>query len=293
MPDPELESYLWSAGIALAVALHLAFHPQLPRMRTALRWVIRHPIPWLLLTLGLVVVHFLATPEPELPSDHTIAYDWAGLWLDSALFGLRQFALLFHEPVVLPALIGISWADAIWQALLCAFGQVWLGCYLLDTSGLFQEVGMSWRQTLDRWRSILVLALYYAPCRWLMDKTAATEWTWVNAWLPEALIFMAPLPLAIAATSGDWGPSGVFTLRSWMNAGLSFLFLAVTGIVMLTLLRLWFAVIWDVLPQVDTAIRILFQDLLLAGVRSWLFVSAALLLIKGGYDDMIPDGDLS
>lgn len=295
-PYQDAIPFLWLGGFALCLGLHVFLHPLARVFRQALHWLGRHPAPVLWLTASLTFTrywdHRLAVKagitEVTADSPPMVMAAWPQVFLDGLTSGLQQLGLLFHRVLAFPTFWPGHWADAILQALICAFTQVWFGCYLINTRNIFTEEGLSLRQTLIRWPNVLALAICQWPWWWI-QKQPGPEWAFAKQWLlPEYLLFLAPLPLAIATLRGSFFSIGALTLQWWRQRGPLLASFAVTALPILALLHFCLGVLPDHLLGGWPMARFFMEGVLIATIHLWLFVSAALLLLWGGYVDDAP-----
>jgi hypothetical protein len=295
-PYQDAIPFLWLGGFALCLGLHLFLHPLAKIFRQALNWLGRHPAPVLWLTASLTFTRYwdhrtaikagTAAVAPERRAMEMAP--WPQIFLDGLASGWQQFGLLFHRVLAFPSFWPGHWADATLQALICAFTQVWFGCYLINTRNIFTEEGLSLRQTLIRWPNVIVLAACQWPWWWI-QKQPGPEWNFAKQWLlPEYLLFLAPLPLAIATLRGSFFRVGELTLQWWLQRGKLLASFAATALPILALLHFCLGVLPDQLSGNLSMARFFLEGVLIATIHLWLFVSAALLLLWGGYVDDAP-----
>ncbi|RBP47706.1 hypothetical protein DES53_101505 [Roseimicrobium gellanilyticum] len=284
-----MEPFLWLGAFALCVALHLVVHPQARLFRDALAWLGRHPAPFLWLMASLMVheAWSLRTGDPPPPVMAHALSPWPDVFFDLAARGWQRFAMLFHQAIYPPPFLAGTVPGAILMGLFSAAGQMWLCCYFIASrESLLSDAAL--RPALARWRTILVLAVIHAAWWWMAERTDATTRT-VREWLmPQFLVFLAPLPLAAAAARVDFLKAGAVATRWWGRAWLPMLMFALTAVPLLVLLEFALHVLPSVLPPARMVTRLLVASILEASLHSWLFVSAALLLLRGGYLDKEP-----
>lgn len=299
MPDPgsqlpDLPPFLWLGAFVVCLTLHLIFHPLAPVFRQALQWLGRHPAPVLWLWGSVAFLRWweltrtpLAEPAPEtVPVPHLAP--WPEVFLSGLAAGWQQFGLLFHRVLAVPSFWPGHWAGTLLQALLGAFTQVWFACYLINTRNIFTEEGLSFRQALVRWPNVLLLAACQWPWWWISQQDGE-GWRFAKQWfLPEYLLFLAPVPLAIAMLRGSFVNAGEQALRWWQARGLQIASLSITALPMLALLHFCLGTLPDMLLEQWPIARLLLEGGLIATVHLWLFVSAALLLLWGGYVEDAP-----
>lgn len=280
----ELTPFLWIAGFALCFALHLIIHPQSRVFRDALRRLGRHPAPllWLMASLMLSKAWTLRS---GLTVDESSMMPAATPWPDAFVMCLgdawKRFALVFHQAILPPPLWPGTLAGAALQALISAAGQVWLACYLVASQNLLLEDTTAVKRTLTRWPTILALALCHLPWWWAQGRT---DMNVVRDWLlPEFLLFLAPVPLVAASEGVDFFKAGTFALRWWRRGWLPMLAFTITALPLLVLLEYCLRLLPGLMPASRLLIRVLLESVLASAVQVWLFVSAALLLLRGGY----------
>ncbi|WP_038170896.1 hypothetical protein [Verrucomicrobium sp. BvORR106] len=299
-PYQDAIPFLWLGGFALCLGLHLLLHPLAKVFRQALNWLGRHPAPVLWLTASLTFSrywdHRLAEKAAVIEGAQGNAAErmslemapWPEVFVDGLISGWQQFGLLFHRVLAFPSLWPGHWADATLLALICAFTQVWFGCYLINTRNIFTEEGLSLRQTLVRWPNVILLAACQWPWWWI-QKQPGPEWNFAKHWLlPEYLLFLAPLPLAIATLRGSVLAVGELTLHWWLQRGGLLASFAITALPILALLHFCLGVLPDQLLVNWPMAKFFMEGVLIATIHLWLFVSAALLLLWGGYVDDAP-----
>jgi hypothetical protein len=301
MPGSEFDvsPLFWLGGLAVCLGLHLYLHPQAKVFRQAVRWLGRHPAPvlWLAVTLGLSGWWAQATggagpglpgqdsPLASIPHPNPVFAPWPETFVEALASGWHQLALLFHRVVAVPAFWPGHWAGAALQAGVSAFTQVWFACYVINTRNIFTEEGLSLRQTLVRWPNVLVLAACHWVWWWVQGQPSA-RWDLLQGLvLPEFFLFLGPLPLAIALLRGSFLKAGELTLKWWAEHWGKLALFALTGLPLLTLLHVGMGILPETgLRQWPIALAFL-EGVLVATVHLWLFVSAALLLLWGGYGE--------
>lgn len=266
---------------------HLVFHPQSGVFREALRWLGRHPAPFLWLLASLMVheawrLKWGGGMEAGATAGPVSLSPWPGVFAECASRGWQRFALLFHQAVQPPPLLPGSILGALLMGLVSAAGQVWLCCYLVASRASVTAV-TAFPQTKARWRTILALAGCHAVWWWL--STGATSPSpLARDWLmPEFLIFLGPLPLAAAASQVDFLKAGALTVECWRRHWPALLIFAATAVPLLVLLEYALHLLAELLPPARLVSRLLVTSVLSASLHCWLFVSAALLLLRGGY----------
>lgn len=279
-----MQPFLWLVLFALLAVAHLLLHPQARVYREALRWLGQHPAPflWLLATL---MVHEawslragLATPTAEVSS----LSPWPEVFVDCAARGWQRFAMLFHQGVAPPPFFPGTWPGAVLMGLISATGQMWVCCYFVASRKLLAHDG-AFRQTVQRWRTILALAVCHAPWWWMYESREPAT-AFAGDWLmPEFLIFLAPVPLAAAAGRKDFLEAGTLAVGWWRQGWAQMLLFALTAVPLLVLLEYALQVLPEMLPPTRMVSRVLLSSALSASLHCWLFVSGALLLLRGGY----------
>jgi hypothetical protein len=285
---------LWLGGFAVCLLLHLLLHPQRRMFLGAIRWLRRYPAPILIFATSLIAAEAFSfwsgNSQASTEALHLNAFTLE-TWTFAFKAALRDFALLFHTAIIPPSPpAGYEWA-AIGQALLGAFSQLWLASCVVFSLYESEEEWQAFRHTLRSWRGVLCLAVCQLPWWWLggwSQEAASLVHDW---WMPEFLLFLAPVPLALAATSEGFIAAGGIALRWWQRSWASFLSLTITGLALLTLLHHGFIMADQFTPEGWQPAQLMLESLTLAGTRVWLFVTAALLLLPGGYvrsDSVIP-----
>lgn len=280
----ETVPFLWLGGFVLCYALHLILHPQAGVMREAMQWLGRHPAPLLWLMASLMAAHVLhlqagraAAPEGAF----VLTGPWPEALIPCVEGAWQRFALLFHQAVVPPPVLQGKLAGAVVQALISAAGQMGLSCYFIASRQPVFEAGTVVRRTLARWPTILALALCHLPWWWVQGREGMSM---LRHWImPEFLLFLGPLPLVAASEGVDFFRAGAESLQWWRRSWLPMLCFFFSALPLLTLLEYSLAVLPAVLPDSRILVRVLLQSTLTSTVHAWLFVSAALLLLRGGY----------
>ena len=281
--------FLWLAGFVLCYALHLILHPHAGVMRDAMQWLGRHPAPllWLMASLMVGCVWNLRTEQiPAGGSVTALSSPWPEALIPCLEGAWKRFALLFHQAVMPPPIWKGTLSGAAVQALISAIGQMWLSCYLISSRHPTVNDVTAARRTLARWPTILALALCHLPWWWAQgrdDMAVLRNWL-----LPEFLLFLAPLPLAAATEGVDFFRAGASSLRWWRRSWFPMVLFSLTALPLLTLLEYCLAMLPTLLPDSQILLRVHLASTLTATVHVWLFVSAALLLLRGGY---VPAGD--
>ncbi len=284
MPPGEMEPFLWLAAFALCVVLHLVIHPQARLFRDALGWLGRHPAPflWLMASLMFHEAWSLRTGAPPPPVVAEPLSPWPDVFLDCAARGWQRFALLFHQAIYPPPIFPGTVPGALGMGLVSATGQMWLCCYLVASrESVMSDAAV--RPALARWRTILVLAVIHAAWWWMAERTDTTTSTLRDWLMPEFLVFLGPLPLAAAVARVDFLEAGALAVRWWGRVWLPMLMLALTAVPLLVLLQYTLHLLPAMLPPSRMETRLLLASVLDAALHCWLFVSAALLLLRGGY----------
>jgi hypothetical protein len=282
--DSELTPFLWIAGFALCFALHLLVHPQSRFFRDALRWLGQHPAPllWLMASLMVSQVWMLRTGlSPHEAGVMPAATPWPEAFASCLGDAWKRLALVFHQAILPPPLWPGTWGGAALQAIISASGQMWLVCYFISSRIAAVEDTAALRRTAARWRTILGLALCHLPWWWVQgrgDLAPVRDWI-----LPEFLLFLAPLPLAAAAEEADFMRAGTLTLQWWRKSWGQMLIFALTALPFLVLLEYCLRLLPGMLPQAPLLMRLLLEGVLASAVQVWLFVSAALLLLRSAY----------
>jgi hypothetical protein len=280
----ELTPFLWLAGFAVCFAVHLMIHPQARVFRDALRWLGQHPAPLLWLMASLMVSKTWTLRVGWPPEDAAFmpaATPWPDAFVMCLTDAWKRFALVFHQAFVPPPLWPGTWGGAALQALISATGQVWLACYLIGSRARPLDDTAALRRTSARWRTILLLAACHLPWWWAQgraDMELARDWL-----LPEFLLFLAPLPLAAAAEGVDFFKAGAVALQWWRDNWGQMLVFALAALPLLVLLEYCLRLLPGVFPQTRLLTRLLLESVLASAVQIWLFVSAALLLLRGAY----------
>jgi hypothetical protein len=101
--------------------------------------------------------------------------------------------------------------------------------------------------------------------------------------LPEFLLFLAPIPLAAAAEEVDFVRAGSFALHWWRKSWGQMLIFALTAFPLLVLLEYCLRLLPGMVPASQLPVRMALESVLASAVQIWLFVSAALLLLRGAY----------
>lgn len=287
-PPGEMEPFLWLGAFALCAGLHLVVHPQARLFRDALTWLGRHPAPFLWLMASLMMHEawsLRAGAEAPPPLAQPLS-PWPEVFFDLASRGWQRFALLFHQAIYPPPFLEATVPGAVLMGLFSAAGQMWLCCYFVASrESLLPDAAV--RPTRDRWRTILALAVVHAVWWWMAERTDSATRT-VREWiLPEFLLFLGPVSLAAAAARVDFLQAGAVAVRWWAGVWPRMLMLALTAVPLLVLLEYTLQVLPTLLPS-RMVTRLLVASILEASLHCWLFVSAALLLLRGGYLEKEP-----
>lgn len=287
MHSSDLTPLLWLAAFGLACAVHLSFHPQTFAFREALRWMRQNPAPLLIFAASVMVVSAFQTwpnnGSNVLSTVHAHS-PWSEVWPQSFASAVRRFALVFHQAVMPLPLWPGHVAGAILQALISATSQVWLCCYLVvSLRTMISHERRAILQTTAHWQGILWLTLCHLPW-WYFQGNQTTFGNVMNyGVLPEFLLFLAPVPLSMAATSAGFFRAGGIALKWWKNAWLPFLGFALTALPLLALQEYSLMLAKDLLQGPWAPLQLVLESLVVATVHLWLFASGALLLLRGGY----------
>jgi hypothetical protein len=280
----ELTPFFWIAGFALCFALHLVLHPLARTFRDALRWLGTHPAPLLWLMASLMVGKawtILARLSPEAAATMQAATPWPDAFVMCLAEAWRRLALVFHAAILPPPLWAGTLGGAALQALISATGQMWLACYLIASRQPLIEDSAAVRRTAERWRVIAGLAICHLPWWWAQARTdmaLARDWL-----LPEFLLFLAPLPLAAAAERVDFFKAGTLMLQWWRQSWAQMLIFALTALPLLVLLEYCLRLLPSAFGASRLLLRVILESVLASAVHVWLFVSAALLLLRSAY----------
>lgn len=284
----ESEPFLWLAGFAVCLGLHLLVHPQANVFRDALRWLGKHPSPLLWLAGSMMVCQALAHwPVHDETSLVTPLTSWGVAFKLCFNDAFKRLALIFHHAVEMPPLLIGHLPSVIFQSIASAFSQIWLCCYLIGSQQVFTEEGVALKQAMERWLNVLCLAFCHLPWWWLQGMPDSS---FVHDWLvPEFLLFLAPLPLVIARTSCDFFECGGLSLLLWKRRFFSFLLFTITALSLLVLLEYSLHMADVVLTSNWFFTGLILKSIIAATLHLWLFVSGALLLLGGGYVANDPD----
>jgi hypothetical protein len=195
--------------------------------------------------------------------------------------------MLFHQAVYPPPILVGTVPGAMLMGLFSAAGQMWLCCYLVASRDSLMPDAAA-RPALARWRTILVLAVIHAAWWWMAERTDSSTRTLRDWVMPEFLVFLGPVPLAAAVAGVDFFKAGAIAVRWWGRVWLPMLMLALTAVPLLVLLEYTLHMLPAILPPARVVTHLLVSSILDAALHSWLFVSAALLLLRGGYLDPDP-----
>ncbi len=280
----DLAPFLWIAGFAVCFALHLVIHPLSRIFRDALRWLGQNPAPllWLMASLMVTKVWVLRTGSP--PFDASLmpaTTPWPDAFVACLTDAWRRFALVFHQAILPPPFWPGTWGGAALQALISATGQMWLACYFIASRATAPDDPAALRLTAARWRTILCLAVCHLPWWWFQARTDLPVVR--DALLPEFFIFLAPLPLAAAAEKVDFLAAGSMALDWWRKCWGPFLVFTLTAFPLLVLLEYCLRLLPGLFPVSQLLARALLESVLASAVHVWLFVSAALLLLRSAY----------
>lgn len=294
MPQPgaagDSEPFLWLGAFALCIGVHLLAHPQAGTLRDALRWLAKHPSPLLWLAGSMIVSQALTHwPVQDTPPVITPLTSWDVAFKICFQDAFKRLALIFHHAFDMPFLQIGHLAGATVQALSSAFTQIWLCCYLIGSQQVFIEEGVALKQAMERWRSVLCLAVCHLPWWWLQampDSGILGHWL-----MPEFLLFLAPLPLVIARTSCDFFECGGLSLLLWKRRWPSFLLFGITAMSLLLLLEYSLHMVDSILTPKWFFSGLILKSIIAATLHLWLFVSGALLLLGGGYVPSSHDPD--
>lgn len=283
-PPGEMDPFLWLGAFALCVVLHLMIHPQARLFRDALSWLGQHPAPFLWLMASLMVHEWWtlrAGASAPLAMAHPLS-PWPDVFWDCAARGWQRFAMVFHRGIHPPPILAGTVAGAAIMGLFSAASQMWLCCYFVASRESLQpDAGV--RAALARWKTILVLAVIHGTWWWMTERTDSTT-RLLREWLmPEFLVFLGPLPLAAAAARVDFLKAGSATVHWWARVWLPMLMFALTAVPLLALLEYCLHLLPAVIPPARVVTQLLAASVLEAALHSWLFVTAALLLLRGGY----------
>jgi len=276
-------SLLWLGNFAVFFSLHLALHPRASYFRKALRLAGRYPAPVLFYATSAMVATLAASLPwnvAEISSGHSTIHGWPLVWLDCLSTAITDFVLIFHSAIVVP-----KWStDPLYlvtcQALISAFSQIWLCCYLLGMLSPDREVSAPFREALIRWKSACILAACHLPW-WWWETQPAMPLNFPLKWLLlEFLLFLAPLPLAIAWSTKGFLQAGDTLLRWWRMAGVSLFGYALTALAILTLVQYTTRTAAEVVPADWLSARQVMGSLMTAVVHVWLFITSALLLLR-------------
>ncbi len=283
-PPGEAIPFLWLAGFAVCFALHMLLHPQARVFRDALHWLGHHPAPllWLMASLMASVAWSLRSgpglPEAPLP---LVPSPWPEAFFHGLLAAWQRLALLFHQAVAPPPLWPGTLHGAAMRALISAAAQMWLCSYLVTSRAGTVQDATGVKRALARWRTILGLALCHLPWWWTQGRQELALLR--HGLLPEFLLFLGPLPLVAAAKGVDFIRAGAISLQWWRRAWPSLLLFALTTLPLLALLEFCLAQLPALFPASRLLLRVLLESTLASAVHAWLFVSAALLLLRSGY----------
>lgn len=287
----EITPFLWIGGFALCFALHLLLHPLARIFRDALRWLGKHPGPLLWLMASLMVSKAWAVRVGALPHAGDFmapATPWPDAFLVCLDDAWQRLAMVFHQAIMPPPFWPGTWYGALLQALISGAGQMWLACYFISSlRGDTPDDPLALRQTRARWATLLSLALCHFPWWWVQGKDHLAP---VRDWLlPEFLIFLAPLPLAAAMDRVDFLEAGSVALTWWRQSWGKMLLFCLTALPLLILLEYCLRLLPGILPASQMLVRVLLESVLASAVQLWLFVSAALLLLRGAYVSPVTD----
>lgn len=286
----EVRPLLWLGGFAVFLLLHLMLHPQSRFFLRAIAWMGKHPAPVLLFAASVMLARGVEgwTGNVAGESGHSVLHDWPGVWAACLAEGVTNFALIFHTALIPPAWSGHPLASAAIQALVSAFSQVWLCCYLLFSLGSLEQEWLAMKETLLRWRSVLLLALCHLPWWWMEGQPSLGVPGRQQGLVLEFLLFLAPFPLAVACTCRGILAAGSLTLRCWQRAWLPLLGFALTALPLLTVLAYTTRTSAEVLPPDWKSAGVLLEGLILATVHVWLFVSAAMIMLPPDLRELDP-----
>ena len=181
--------------------------------------------------------------------------------------------MLFHGALVPPTLWPGSLVGWGIQAVLSAIGQMWLCCFLVASRQGEPVRAFALRETLARWPVIIGLAVCHLPWWWAQHLGAGFARDWL---LPEFFLFLAPLPLVAATQPLGFFQAGEEALGWWRESWGACLAYASVTLPLLTLLEF-------TLQALPSAWCLFLGNAVLAVLHSWLFITAALLLLRGGY----------
>jgi hypothetical protein len=165
--------------------------------------------------------------------------------------------------------------------MISASSQVWLACYFIGSRFAVSEDTAALRRTAARWRTIVGLALCHLPWWWMQNRNDLAGVR--DGLFPEFLLFLAPLPLVAAAEEVDFLRAGAIALDWWRKSWRQMLLFALTAFPLLVLLEYCLRLLPGVVPATQLTVRVVLESVLASAVQVWLFVSAALLLLRGAY----------
>jgi hypothetical protein len=146
------------------------------------------------------------------------------------------------------------------------------------------DLRLALEQTLAHWRG--VLALTVLNLLWVLAWSATADTTQrLSGWvITEAGFIFAVVPVVLAWVKVTWASMAEVMMRVFLNAWLPLLGFVLTASFLLVLVHVSMRGLFSLLPETTAwtaTIRILFA-LVLATVRSWLFLTFVLTLLRHG-----------
>ncbi|MFZ4764841.1 MAG: hypothetical protein ACOYMN_07775 [Roseimicrobium sp.] len=122
----------------------------------------------------------------------------------------------------------------------------------------------------------MALALCHLPWWWAQKIGEGFARDWL---LPEFFLVLAPLPLVAASQPMGFFKAGDVALGWWRESWVACLAYASVAFPLLTLLEF----VLQALTTLPSAWRMFLGSAFVAVLHPWLFITAALLLLRGGY----------
>lgn len=271
---------MWLGLLAVAVVLHLKFHPLSYVFRDGLRWIVSYPAPLLIYAASLMAAGLLNWKYGR-PSHVFEFHEGLPFWGVIFLRTFEDLVWIFHRAVLpLPILHGTIFGALI-QALIASLTQVALCCYLVMTlqtgEGLLQR---TLARLKGRWMGVLLLAVLQWPWWYFFVGTQSIQSVWAKFFYLELLGFLAPAALVLTVSGKQLTKLGGRICLWWLHCWKPIVGLVLTAFPILALQTFALNISESYLLDHWSPFQVLLRCIIVATLHTWLFASSAIYFVS-------------
>ena len=271
----DIAAPLFTEALFEVVTLPHALFPVWP-------WALLLPVAMALLTWRVMRYPYRYGPRRQLPAERwlllagmVLSWGWLALEVTPLFRAMPEWAEMIRIGL---RVIFQAVAMALTQVVLVRLVIAWMEPEHPDDQ---RDLGLAIEHTFARWRGVAGLALLDLLILLLQSANEGGLLRWV---LLEVLLLFLLVPAAVARVPGALAFQGMAALRGWARAWFSILGVLITSVCLLAVVRYASAAVLEItgMETWRTLLLLPVHGLVLATVRTWVFLALVLTLLRHG-----------